>query len=154
MKETPPSGSPSPAGGAFPVLMYDGDCGLCNRLVRLLLRLDRGRRLHFAPLQGPSAQAWLRERGLPTTDFETLIFLPDWERRGTAKHLVRTDGVTAALRTMQGRTPRFIAAVIAIFPAALRDGVYRVVGRLRYRVFGPWRPRPLPRPEWAARFLP
>ena len=49
-----------------PVLLFDGTCGLCNRCVRLLLRLDRRARLHFAPLQSAPAQAYLRTHGLPT----------------------------------------------------------------------------------------
>lgn len=135
------------------VLLYDGECGLCNRLVRGLLRLDRWGRLRFAPLQGGTAQAYLRAHGLPTRDFETLIFVPDWTRRERPEYLARTSGAIAALRATHSHAARALAAVITIFPALLRDAVYRVVGRWRYRVFGPWRPRPLARAEWAARFL-
>jgi predicted DCC family thiol-disulfide oxidoreductase YuxK len=135
------------------VLLYDGECGLCNRLVRGLLRLDRGGRLRFAPLQGEAAQTYLRAHGLPTRDFETLIFVPDWARQERREHLTRTSGVIAALRAIDSRAARALAAVIAIFPARVRDAVYRVVARWRYRILGPWRARPLARAEWAARFL-
>jgi predicted DCC family thiol-disulfide oxidoreductase YuxK len=137
-----------------PVLLFDGECGLCNRLVRLLLRLDRGGRLRFAPLQGGSAQSYLRVHGLPTVDFDTLVFVPDWSRRDHAEFLVRTDGVIAALRAIGGTTARMIAAFLALFPAGMRDAGYRLVGASRYRLFGPWHYRPLARAEWAARFLP
>src|SRR4051812_38115378 len=138
---------------AHPVLLFDGECGLCNRLVRGLLRLDRRGRLAFAPLQGPAAQGFLRAHGLPTQDFETLVYVPDWSRRERPDYLLRTAGVIAALRAAGGFA-RGLAAVLAIFPAVLRDAVYRVVGRMRYRIFGPWRPRPLRRAEWEQRFLP
>lgn len=149
---TPPN-HPSEPENPGPVLFFDGDCGLCNRLVRLLLRLDRADRLRFAPLQGPAAQTYLRRHGLPTVDFDTLIFVPDWSRQDRPEFQVRTSGVIAALRTVGGGAARFLATVLAIFPAAIRDTGYRVVARWRYRIFGPWRPRPLPRSEWAARFL-
>ncbi len=136
-----------------PVLFFDGECGLCNRLVRVLLRLDHAGRLHFAPLQGAAAQAYLRAHGLPTVDFDTLIFVPEWQERERPNYLVRTSAVIAALRVVGGGLARTLAAFIAIFPAPLRDAGYRTVGRWRYRVFGPWQPRPLPRPEWASRFL-
>jgi predicted DCC family thiol-disulfide oxidoreductase YuxK len=139
-------------GHAGPVLLYDGECGLCNRLVRGLLRLGRRGRLRFAPLQGPAAQAYLRSHGLPTEDFETLIYVPDWSQRGQPAHLVRTAGAIAALRATGG-AGRMLAAIIAIFPTVWRDAVYRRVGRWRYRVFGKWRHRPLPRRDWAPRFL-
>src|SRR5687768_10597831 len=136
---------------AGPVLFYDGECGLCNRLVRGLLRLDRRGRLRFAPLQGPAAQAYLRMHGLPTEDFETLIYVPDWSQRHRPAHLTRTAGVIAGLRAIGGAA-RVLAAIIAVFPATWRDAAYRAVGRWRYRVFGQWRQRPLPRRAWEARF--
>src|SRR4051812_38242390 len=125
--------------GVRPVLFFDGACGLCNRLVRVLLRLDRRGRLHFAPLQGRAAQDYLRAHGLPTVDFDTLIYVPDWNRRHEPEYLFRTTGVIAALRTVGGASARILAGAIAVFPATVRDAVYRAVGRWRYRIFGPWR---------------
>lgn len=145
---------------ARPVLLFDGECGLCNRVVRLLLRLDRRGRLRFAPLQGPAAQGFLRAHGLPTGDFSTLVFVPDWTHstnsgqapREDPEFLLRTDGAIAALRACGG-AGRWLAAVLAIVPRSLRDAGYKFVARVRYRIFGPWKARPLPRPEWVARFL-
>jgi predicted DCC family thiol-disulfide oxidoreductase YuxK len=133
------------------VLFFDGECGLCNRAVRLMLRLDRRDVLRFAPLQGPTAQEYLRTHGLPTKDFDSLIFVPEWSRRDSPEFLTRTDGALAALRAIGGVARLF--AGLKIFPRAWRDAAYRVVARFRYRIWGEWKPRPLPRPEWAARFL-
>ena len=135
-----------------PVLLFDGECGLCRRVVRLLLRLDRGAGLRFAPLQGPAAQAFLRRHGLPATDFDSLVFVPDWAQRERPGFLLRTDGAMAALRECGG-AGRALAVGLAIFPPTWRDAGYRLVARWRYRVFGEWKPRPLARAEWAARFL-
>ena len=133
-----------------PVLLYDGECGLCNRVVRLLLRLDRGARLRFVRLQSAAGQAYLRAHGLPPADFDSLVFVPDWARREQPEFLRRTDGVIAALRAA-GRPG--CAGTLAVFPAAWRDAGYRLVARWRYRIVGAWRPRPLARPEWLARFI-
>ncbi|HND60633.1 MAG TPA: DCC1-like thiol-disulfide oxidoreductase family protein [Opitutaceae bacterium] len=140
----------SPASG--PVLLFDGECSLCHRIVRLLLRLDGEGRLRFAPLQGSSGQAFLKARGLPTDDFDSLVFVADWARRDSGDFRLRTDGVLAALRTCGGLGDE-LAAVLAVWPAGWRDAGYRFVARIRYRVFGPWQPRPLARAEWAGRFL-
>jgi predicted DCC family thiol-disulfide oxidoreductase YuxK len=136
-----------------PVLFFDGECGLCNRVVRLLLRLDRHARLRFAPLQSEPAQAYLRAHGLPTLDFDTIIFVPDWNRRERPEYLLRSAGVIGALRAVSNSVTRLLAGLLGVFPASVRDAGYRWVGHWRYRIFGPWRPRPLPRPEWAERFL-
>jgi predicted DCC family thiol-disulfide oxidoreductase YuxK len=134
------------------VLLFDGDCGLCNRIVRLLLRMDRHGKLLYAPLQGPTAQAYLRAHDLPTRDFHSLVFVPAWERRDSPAFRLRTDGALAALASTGG-TGRCLAGLARMVPARGRDAAYRAVARWRYRLFGEWRPRPLPRPEWQTRFL-
>lgn len=143
------SGAIDPGG---PVLLFDGTCGLCNRCVRLLLRLDRRGRLRFAPLQGAPAQAYLRRQGLAEEDFDSLVFVPDWSRPEPADYLRRTDGVVAALKACGGFGAALGRALGAV-PATWRDAGYRLVARWRYRLWGEWRPRPLARPEWAGRFL-
>jgi predicted DCC family thiol-disulfide oxidoreductase YuxK len=133
-----------------PVLLFDGECGLCQRVVRLLLRGDRRGVLRFAPLQSPAAQDYLRLHGLPLADFDSLVFVPDWSHRERREFLLRTDGVIAAVRCIGGWA-RWLAA-LAILPASWRDAGYRLIARFRYRIFGEWRPRPLPS-KWTARFL-
>jgi predicted DCC family thiol-disulfide oxidoreductase YuxK len=144
--------STMPEAATGPVLLFDGECGLCNRLVRFLLRLDRRGVLRYTALQGEPAQAFLRAHGLPTADFSTLVFVPDWARRERPDYQVRTAGVIAALRAAGGGG-RFLAALLAVLPVAIRDAGYRLVARVRYRIFGPWRACPLPRAEWARRFF-
>jgi predicted DCC family thiol-disulfide oxidoreductase YuxK len=142
--------SPASSSPGGPVLLYDGACGLCNRAVRFLLRIDRRGRLRFAPLQGGPAQAWLRDRGLATSDFESLVFVRNWGAEGGG-YLLRTDALVAALEACGG-WGRGLAA-IRVLPRPVRDAAYRMVARLRYRVFGPWRPSPLPEASWQDRFI-
>ena len=132
------------------MLLFDGECGLCNRVVRRLLKFDEHGVLRYAPLQGSAAQEFLRTHGLPANDFESLVFVPDWSRRHERDYLLRTDGVIAALRAVGAARH---AVPLVIMPRALRDAGYRLVARWRHRIFGPWKACPLPRPEWAKRFL-
>ena len=140
------------AGNSGPVLLYDGECGLCNRVVRTLLRFDAKGVLRFTPLQGPAGQEYLKAHGLPTSDFSTLVFIPDWGRRSTPEFKVRTDGVIAALRAAGGAGAA-LASLVSLFPRPLRDLGYSAVARARHRIFGPWRTCPLPKPEWNRRFF-
>ena len=41
------------------LVLYDGECGLCDRLVQWLLRHDRRHVLHYAPLQGETARPYV-----------------------------------------------------------------------------------------------
>lgn len=134
-----------------PVLLYDGECGLCNRLVRLLLRSDRAGRLHYAPLQSEPAQTYLREQGLPTEDFDSLVFVYDWEYPLVYPPLLRTDGALAAAAEVGGIWR--VVSWLRILPAWLRDPFYKLIARTRYALFGEYRSSPLPKPEWGKRFL-
>lgn len=135
-----------------PVLLFDGTCGLCNRSVRFLLRMDRRGRLHFAPLQSEPAQAYLRSQGLPTDDFDSMVFVPDWAHPERGDYLLRTSGVVAALRACGGMA-RAMGNVLGIIPTSWRDAGYKVIARWRYRIWGEWQACPLPKPEWTKRFI-
>jgi predicted DCC family thiol-disulfide oxidoreductase YuxK len=139
------------AANPAPVLLYDGECGLCNFIVRLLLRTDRKRRLRFAPLQGEKGQAYLRIWGLPTDDFDSLIFVPNWDVPDRSEPLLRTDGALAAAAEVGGIWR--LVTWLRVLPAWLRDPFYKVVARTRYALFGEYKPTPLPDPAWAERFI-
>lgn len=134
-----------------PVLLFDGECGLCNAAVRLLLREDAAARLHFAPLQSAPAQDYLRAQGLPTEDFDSIVFVPDWSNRTQGAYKLRTDGVLAACDEIGGLWRVF--AALRVLPALLRDPFYKVIARTRYALFGEYVPTPLPDPTWQTRFL-
>jgi len=151
MASQEPALSP-PAGPSGPVLLFDGECGLCNRFVRLLLRLDRSQVLRFAALQSPVAQSFLRDHGLPIADFDSLVLVPDWGHREGPRFHLRTDALVAAFRAIGGFSGS-VLALIRIIPIPWRDAAYRLVARTRFRIFGKWKACPLPNPEWKTRFL-
>jgi predicted DCC family thiol-disulfide oxidoreductase YuxK len=134
-----------------PVLLYDGKCGLCNGVVRFILRHDPNARIHFAPLQSAPAQEFLRSEGLPADDFDSLVFVPDWGNPERGAHLLRTGGAMAALAELGGAWR--MVSWLRLLPAFLRDPAYRLVARSRYALFGEYKPAPLPDPEWEKRFL-
>lgn len=133
-----------------PLLLYDGECGLCNAVVRFLLRHDRRGNLRFAALQGTTARTALEARGLYRPDFDSIVFIPDFPRTDGV-YLQRTDGVLGVLRELGGAWR--LLGVLRVLPRFLRDPFYMIVARLRYRLFGVYVPRPLERAEWTARFL-
>ena len=134
-----------------PVLLYDGECGLCNRLVRSLLRTDHAGRLSYAPLQSAPAQMYLRSQGLPTQDFDSLVFVMDWDYPLVYPPLLRTDGALAAAAEVGGIWR--LVAWLRILPSWLRDPFYKLVARTRYALFGEYRGKPLAESEWGSRFL-
>ncbi len=146
-----PDWLPPRTGARQPVLLYDGECGLCNAVVRFLLREDVGGRIRFAPLQGEPAQRYLKAQGLPTADFDSLVFVPDWNQPAAGAYRLRTAGVAATADEIGGLWR--VVSWLRFLPAVLRDGAYKLVARMRYALFGEYKPTPLPEPTWAERFL-
>ena len=69
------------------IVFFDGVCGMCNRFVDLLLKLDRQGRLKFAPLQGETAERLLSERDVAS--LETVVFLKDGRAYRSSSAAVR-----------------------------------------------------------------
>ena len=131
------------------VVFYDGVCRLCDRTVQFLLGIDRHQVPSFAPLQGKTAQR-LAQRDPRFRDVETLLFV---ESYGTDRERVssRSTGVLRMLARVGGvwRVVSWLRAV----PTPLRDWVYRIVARHRYRWFGRFDRCKLPEAEVSQRFL-
>lgn len=143
-----PSPGALPPGGA--ILLYDGICGLCNRLVRFLIARDPSGSLRFAPLQSGFATKALARHGLDPAGLNTVYLIT---HPGTAAERVlsKSRAVLAALGELGGAWR--LAGALRILPGPLRDAVYDLVAKIRYRVFGRSDRCVLPPPEMRGRFL-
>ena len=143
-----------------PILLYDGVCGLCNRLVQFILRRDRKAVFRFAALQSPLAMRVLARHGDDAADLDTVYIIQSYNS-GNAYHaepylpeslLSRSDAIIFVLRQLGGIW-YFAAAIFRIVPRPLRNWGYNLVARTRYRIFGRYDTCPLPSVETRSRFL-
>lgn len=129
---------PSPE---HPVILFDAECVLCSANARFILANDRRRRYRLASMQGAVGAALFRAHGIDPTDPETLI-LAEGERAR------RNSDAVLAIWSGLG-WPWRASAVLRLVPRPLRDSVYRLVARNRYRWFGRrttcWLPDPADR---------
>jgi predicted DCC family thiol-disulfide oxidoreductase YuxK len=132
------------------LVLYDGVCGLCNRLVSFLLRHDRRDQFRFVPLQSELAQTLLRRYGLDPNDFDTVVVLADFGQPAE-RALTRSQAALWAVSRVGGIWRLF--AIAKLIPLSLREGLYRFIARRRYRIFGKYEQCPLPRPEDRGKFL-
>ena len=133
------------------VVFYDGVCGLCNRLNRFLLARDRRDALRFAPLQGRLAAETLARYGIRADDLDTVHVISGWNT-ANARVLQRSQAVLHAVDRLGGFWSA-AARIGAIVPAGIADGLYELVARNRYRMFGRYDACAIPPPEWRSRFL-
>ena len=128
-----------------PVLLFDGVCNLCNASVQWVLLRDPKGIFRFTALQSETGQALLRQWGLSTDDFDSVV-LVDGDRV-----LLHSDVPLEIVRRLGGWWQ--LLYVFKIIPRPLRDAIYRWVARNRYRWFGRRAECMLPRPEWKERFI-
>jgi predicted DCC family thiol-disulfide oxidoreductase YuxK len=132
-----------------PVLLYDGDCGFCDRAVKFAMRHDPSGALRFAALQGDYA-AGILVRHPELRGVDSLIWV---ESNGAGERVwMRSDG---ALRLGEylGGVWGIASRVGAVLPRSLRDAAYDAFARRRYRWFGRADQCALPTPEERQRFL-
>jgi predicted DCC family thiol-disulfide oxidoreductase YuxK len=109
------------------ILFFDGDCGLCNRSVRFLIRKDKQQRLYFAPLQGIAAQAILPAE---LRESLTTIVYQRVASDGQTSLLVRSDAALLALIDT-GSSWRFLARIALVLPLRFRDWAYDQIAERR-----------------------
>lgn len=128
-----------------PVIVFDGVCNLCNASVDFILRRDPGQRFLFASNQSEAGRKLLEAHGIDSSDVSTIYLIEDGRL---------SERSTAALRIAKGlRFPWNLAAVFLLVPRFLRDPLYNLVARNRYRLFGKKETCRLPTPEERSRFL-
>jgi predicted DCC family thiol-disulfide oxidoreductase YuxK len=140
------------------LVLYDGVCVMCNRTIRVLLANDAAGRLRFTPIEGALGQAMLarhpglfsepKRNGKPeAAAAQSVVVIVD---ALTAQETAfkRSDAAIEAMRRLRAPWP-LLAMLLQTVPQVLRDGVYRLVARLRYPLFG--RYAACPRPVGAER---
>lgn len=140
---------PIASGGAHLVL-YDGVCGLCSRLLQFLLPRDHRRVFRFASLQSTLGQSIVERSGGNPGDLTSFYVVANYQTP-TALALTRSDAVLFVAGELGW--PWKLARLTRLVPKALRDGAYDVVARSRYRVFGRFDRCLIPDPEFRSRFL-
>lgn len=140
----------APPAATRAVIVFDGVCVICNGWVRFLLRHDRRRRYRFAAMQGDAGRALLAQHGLDPDDPISFL-LVEYDLASTPR--VSTD-TTAIRRVIAGLGGLWrVAHLATLLPAFVRDPLYRLVARNRYRLFGRHDACMVPSPEERVRFL-
>ena len=136
---------------ANPIILYDGVCGLCNRMVQFLLKHDKDGRLRFASLQSDFAEKVLGRHGIDPKDLDTIHVVENYDQPGE-RVLQRSEAVLRAGRELGGFWGAS-SSIARVVPRVLRDIVYGFVATNRYRVFGKYDTCMLPDPNQRSRFL-
>ncbi len=132
-----------PAAIRDPLIVFDGHCVLCSANARFVLRHDRRR--HFRLTTGESETGLAVQRHFGVDADATIIVVEN------GRALTRSDAMLAIAQGLGW--PWRAATIFRLVPRVLRDPVYDLVARNRYRWFGKRESCWLPDPADADRIL-
>jgi predicted DCC family thiol-disulfide oxidoreductase YuxK len=129
-----------------PILLFDGECGFCNRTIQFFLRNERtsSRKMHFAPLESEIGIA-LRKYFEIDPKIDSLILIKDHSA------YIKSCAALRLTPYMKGAWP--LMKQFVIVPPFIRNFVYDQVAKKRMKLFGRIQSCELLQKEDRARFL-
>ncbi len=130
---------------ANPIVLFDGVCNLCNSFVQFIIKRDKKKQFLFASLQSSRGQKLLKQHNLPTGFIDSFVLIHN------DKAYTKSGGALQVAKLLGGFYSIF--HVFIIVPRFIRDAVYNLIGRNRYKWFGKRESCTIPTLELKARFL-
>jgi len=126
------------------VILFDGVCNLCSSSVQFILKRDKEKKFLFASLQSNYGQNLLKQYDLPTDTFNSFILYQNGKIFSKS---------TGALKMFSQLKNWGWVKIFWIVPGFIRDAVYNLIAKNRYKWFGKKEECWLPTPDLKARFL-
>lgn len=126
-------------------VLFDGVCNFCNASINFVIDRDSKGIFKFAALQSEIGQEILKKYSLKQNDFDSIIL----EKEG--KIYQKSDAALEIVRNLDGLWKIFY--IFKIIPSFLRNPIYDLIAKNRYRIFGRTDACRIPTPELKARFL-
>lgn len=127
------------------VILFDGVCNLCNNAVQFVIKHDKAGKFKFAALQSDYAKQALANLPFDLSSLSSIVLIDRGE--------IYTKS-TAALKIAKYLSSGLsLLHLFIIFPKFLRDGVYDIIAKNRYKWFGQQDSCMVPTPDLKSRFL-
>lgn len=128
-----------------PIILFDAECILCSANAQFVLSHDRKKHFRLASMQGAVGSALYRRYGIDPTNPDSIIVV-DGDR------MLRDSDAVLSIYAGLG-WPWKAISVFTFVPRFLRDPLYLLIARNRYRLFGKRDSCWLPSPEYRDRLL-
>ncbi len=126
------------------IILFDGECNLCNASVIFVVKRDKKEHFHYSHLQSEAGQAIRREHDIPDSVDSILLY-------ENGKVHTRSSAALHIAQKLSGGWP--FLYVFMIIPRPIRDWIYNIVARNRYRWFGKQEQCMVPTAGVKARFI-
>lgn len=127
------------------IVLFDGVCNFCNSSVNFVIQHDRKGYFKFALLQSTVGWELLNKYKVETSKADSVVVIDD------GRVYLRSDGALHVAGKLD--KPWFWLGFLIIVPRPIRDFIYRLLAKYRYRLFGKKDVCMIPTPELKQRFL-
>jgi predicted DCC family thiol-disulfide oxidoreductase YuxK len=128
-----------------PIILFDAECILCSANAQFVLTHDRKKRFRLASMQGEVGSALYRRFGIDPANPDSIIVVD-------GESMQRDSDAVLAIYAGLG-WPCKALTVFRLVPRFIRDPLYLLIARNRYRIFGKRDSCWLPAPEYRDRIL-
>lgn len=111
-----------------PVILFDGVCNLCSASVQYVIKHDPEKIFRFASLQSSFGKKVLSKYNLPSNNYNSFILYAD------NKIYTRSAAALLVAKKLKGFIKLLYAFII--IPKFIRDAVYNIIAKNRYKWFG------------------
>lgn len=111
------------------IIVFDTDCVLCSGVTRFVLEHERDDRSRFVSAWSPEGAALARQYGLDPVDLDRTYLV-------ISEGLALTHSSAGIAVAERLKMPWRLLTLFRFVPRPLRDAVYTIVARNRYRWFG------------------
>lgn len=133
--------NPSPSS----IILFDGVCNLCNGFVQFVIKRDKTERFIFGTLQSEAATKLLDGFEYSSEKMNTVILIEE------GKIYTQSTAALRIAKQLAGGWSLFYGFIIV--PKFLRDGIYNLIAKYRYRIFGKEPTCMVPAPKLKKRFI-
>jgi predicted DCC family thiol-disulfide oxidoreductase YuxK len=127
------------------IVLFDGVCNLCNCLVQFIIKRDPKATFSFAAIQSEMGQELLMQMKSHSDELNSVVYIRD------ENYFFKSSAILHIFKDMGGIWKLFY--VFIIIPSFIRDSVYAVIARTRYKVFGKRETCMIPSADIQNRFL-
>jgi predicted DCC family thiol-disulfide oxidoreductase YuxK len=111
------------------IILFDGVCNLCNSSVQFVIKRDKNDIFRFAALQSAVGQKLAKERGINTSEVDSIILIEP-----QIAYYTKSDAALMIAKSLSGGWS--LLGIFMGLPKGLRDTVYDWVARNRYQWYG------------------
>ncbi len=110
-----------------PILLFDGECGFCNKSIQFFLKREKNKKMHFVPLQSEIGKQ-LRAYFEISDKVDSIILIKEYNA------FIKSCAALRLTPFMKGAWPLIMAFVI--IPPFIRNWVYDLIAKNRMKFFG------------------